>query len=123
MSLVAHRFGGVEFRGNFEYRIFVLILSSVPALRKQQQIFKIRHVQINELPRTSKRLLDRGHEPCAHQKNSVMHHFFNYVSCSPHVFTNNEFQNFWFVLIRGDFSLQGRRKQFISGWAPSKYLS
>jgi hypothetical protein len=47
MSLVAHRFG------NFEYRIFVLIFSSAPAWRKQQQILEIRHVRINELPRTS----------------------------------------------------------------------
>ena len=46
MSLAAHCFGCVE------YRIFVLIFSSVPTSRKQQQIFKIRQVQIDELPRT-----------------------------------------------------------------------
>jgi hypothetical protein len=37
---------------NLEYRIFILIFSSLPALRKQQ-IIKIRHVQIDQLPRTS----------------------------------------------------------------------
>ena len=37
MSLVAHRFGRVELRGNLEYEIFVLILSSAPALRKQKK--------------------------------------------------------------------------------------
>ena len=37
---------------NLEYRIFVLIFSSAPAWRKQQWIFEIRKVQIDELPRS-----------------------------------------------------------------------
>ena len=37
---------------NLEYRIIVLISSSVLALRKQQQIFQIRNIHTDELPRT-----------------------------------------------------------------------
>ena len=40
---------------NIEY-LFDLILSSAPARRKQQQTFKIRHIQIDELPRALDRL-------------------------------------------------------------------
>ena len=49
---------------NLKFGLFFLIFTTTLACRKQQQIFKIWHVQIDELPRTSKRLLDRGHEPC-----------------------------------------------------------
>ena len=48
MSLVAYRFGLVEV---WISNIF-FIFSTAPACRKQQEIFKIRHVQIGELPRT-----------------------------------------------------------------------
>ena len=43
MFLIAHRFGRTEFR------IFVLIVSTAVACRKQQKIFKIQHLQIDEL--------------------------------------------------------------------------
>ena len=43
MSLVAHRFGHVEFR------IFVIVFFRQVKLKKSKQIFEIRHVQINKL--------------------------------------------------------------------------
>ena len=44
VSMVDHWFGCVE------SWIFVFILPTAPACRKQQKVFKIRQVQINELP-------------------------------------------------------------------------
>ena len=48
MSLVAYRFGRVE------VQIFVLTFSTVPPSRKNNNkyLFKIRHLQIDEPPRT-----------------------------------------------------------------------
>ena len=46
MSLVAHRFGRVEFR------IFVIVFFRQAQLKKSKQIFEIQHVQIDDLPRT-----------------------------------------------------------------------
>ena len=37
---------------NFEYRIFVVVSTGRRSGKKSKQIFKIRHVQIDELPRT-----------------------------------------------------------------------
>ena len=48
MSLVAYRFGRVEFQIlNICYCFF-----SAGAVKKSKQIFEIQHVQIDELPRT-----------------------------------------------------------------------
>ena len=45
MSLVAHRFGRVE------YWIFVIFFFRQMQLKKSKQIFEIRHVQIDDRPR------------------------------------------------------------------------
>ena len=45
MSLVAHRFGHVEFR-------ILVVFYRQAQLKKSKQIFQIRHVQMNQLPRT-----------------------------------------------------------------------
>ena len=49
LSLVAHRFGHVEFG---IWNIIVIVFFRQEQLKKSKQIFKIRHVQIHELPRT-----------------------------------------------------------------------
>ena len=54
MSFVPHRFGHFEFRIlNICFDVFKCACLLRLLKRKQQQIFKIRHVQINEVPRTS----------------------------------------------------------------------
>ena len=66
MSLASHRFGRVEFR------IFLLIFSTVPPCRKQQQIFQIQPIQIDELLRTlvSKIIVLRYLIELSHQSTS-----------------------------------------------------
>ena len=44
MSLVAHRFGRVEFQK------FAIVFFRQAQLKKSKQIFEIRHIQIDELP-------------------------------------------------------------------------
>ena len=54
MSLVAHRFGCVEFR------IFVVVLcrhAHLKEIKSNIRKFEIRNVQINELPRTKDNIL------------------------------------------------------------------
>jgi hypothetical protein len=46
MSLAAHRFGWVEFG------IFVVVFCREAQWKKSKEIFEIRHVQIDEMPRT-----------------------------------------------------------------------
>ena len=44
MSLVAHRFGRVEFK-----KIVVVFLQAIVVKKKSKQIFEIQHVQINDI--------------------------------------------------------------------------